>query len=173
MAARRWPQARSTMLCGIRRVEWGGQCSGEGSWPDPQIKLHGGGANRQSVGRQVSSGRDRSSDYGGVVVRCRSLSFTIIRVAQWCRAKARAPRSATSPLLRLPRHNWPFLPWWSSSYTLLVFINAHRKFRKRIDTVIAFTQKCSQVSYLSTGKQWLKRFIIHHHVSTNLIHQLD
>jgi hypothetical protein len=56
---------------------------------------------------------------------------------------------------------------------LLVFINAHRKFRKRMDTVIAFTGKYSKVSYLSIGKQWLKRLIIHHHVSTNLIYQLD
>jgi hypothetical protein len=57
--------------------------------------------------------------------------------------------------------------------SLLVFINAHRKFCKRTDTVIAFTQEYSRVSYLSTGKQWLKRLIIRHHVSTNLIHQLD
>jgi hypothetical protein len=57
--------------------------------------------------------------------------------------------------------------------TVLVFINAHRKFCKRTNTVIAFTREYSRVSYLSTGKQWLKRSIIHHHVSTNLIRQLD
>jgi hypothetical protein len=56
---------------------------------------------------------------------------------------------------------------------LLVFINAHRKFRKRTDTVIAFTQEYSRISYLSIVNQWLKRLIIHHHVSTNFIHQLD
>jgi hypothetical protein len=56
---------------------------------------------------------------------------------------------------------------------LLVFINAHRNFCKHTDTVIAFTREYSRVSNLSTGKQWLKRLIIHHHVSTNLIHQLN
>jgi hypothetical protein len=36
---------------------------------------------------------------------------------------------------------------------LLVFINAHRTFHKRTDTVTAFTREYSRVSYLSTGKQ--------------------
>jgi hypothetical protein len=58
-------------------------------------------------------------------------------------------------------------------YPLLVFINAQREFHKRIDTIIACTQEYSRVSYLSTRKQWLKKLIIHHHVSTNLIYQLD
>jgi hypothetical protein len=57
--------------------------------------------------------------------------------------------------------------------TLLVIVNAHRKFRKHTNTVIAFTRKYSRVSYLSIGKQWLKKLIIHHHASTNLIYQLD
>jgi hypothetical protein len=56
---------------------------------------------------------------------------------------------------------------------VLVIVNAHRKFRKHTDTVIAFTWEYSRVSYLSTGKQWLKKLIIHHHASTNLIYQLD
>ena len=34
---------------------------------------------------------------------------------------------------------------------LLVFVNAHRKIRKRMDTNVAFTRKDSRVSYLSTG----------------------
>ena len=34
---------------------------------------------------------------------------------------------------------------------LLVFVNAHRKIRKRMDTDVAFTQEYSRVSYLSTG----------------------
>jgi hypothetical protein len=41
-----------------------------------------------------------------------------------------------------------------TGWAMLVFINTYRKFCK------------------CTRKQWLKRFIIHHHVSTNLIHQL-
>jgi hypothetical protein len=40
----------------------------------------------------------------------------------------------------------------STSRGLLVFINAHRKFRKRTDTIMTFTQEYSKVSYLSTGK---------------------
>jgi hypothetical protein len=31
----------------------------------------------------------------------------------------------------------------------------------------SFHQEYSRVSYLSSGKQWLKKLIIHHHVSTN------
>jgi hypothetical protein len=50
---------------------------------------------------------------------------------------------------------------------LLVFVLAHREIRKRMDTVVAFTQEYSMVSYLSIGKQWLKNLIIDHHVSTN------
>jgi hypothetical protein len=42
-----------------------------------------------------------------------------------------------------------------------------------MDTIIAFTQEYSKVLYLSTGKQWLKKLIIHHHASTKLIYQLD
>jgi hypothetical protein len=45
-----------------------------------------------------------------------------------------------------------------TSKGLLVFYNAHRKFRKRTYTVIAFTQEYSRVSYLSIGKQWLKKW---------------
>jgi predicted unusual protein kinase regulating ubiquinone biosynthesis (AarF/ABC1/UbiB family) len=56
---------------------------------------------------------------------------------------------------------------------VLVIVNAHRKFLKCMDIVIAFTQEYSRVSYLSIGKQWLKKLIIHHHASTNLIYQLD
>ena len=37
---------------------------------------------------------------------------------------------------------------------VLVFINAHIEFHKHVDTVIAFTQEYSTVSYLSTRKQW-------------------
>jgi hypothetical protein len=58
-------------------------------------------------------------------------------------------------------------------YVVLVFYNAHRKFCKRTDTVIAFTQEYSRISYLFTGKQWLKKLIVHHYVSTNLVYQLD
>jgi hypothetical protein len=32
-----------------------------------------------------------------------------------------------------------------------------------MDTVVAFTK----LSYLPTGKQYLKKLIVHHHVSTN------
>ena len=32
-----------------------------------------------------------------------------------------------------------------------IFVNAHRKICKRIDTAVVFTQKYSRVSYLSTG----------------------
>jgi hypothetical protein len=56
---------------------------------------------------------------------------------------------------------------------MLVIVNARRKFHKRTDTIIAFTQEYSRVSYSSIGKQWLKKLIIHHHASTNLIYQLD
>jgi hypothetical protein len=58
-------------------------------------------------------------------------------------------------------------------YPLLVFTNTHREFCKRTDTIVACTQEYSRVSYLSTRKQWLKKLIIRHHVSTNLIYQLD
>jgi hypothetical protein len=56
---------------------------------------------------------------------------------------------------------------------VLVIVNAHRKFRKLTDIVIGFTREYSRVSYLSTGKQWLNKLIIHHHASTNLIYQVD
>jgi hypothetical protein len=36
-----------------------------------------------------------------------------------------------------------------------------------MDTTITFTQEYSKVSYLSIGKQWLKKLTIHHEVSTN------
>jgi hypothetical protein len=38
---------------------------------------------------------------------------------------------------------------------------------------IPLYREYSRVSYLFTGKQWLKKLIIRHHVFTNLIHQLD
>jgi hypothetical protein len=40
---------------------------------------------------------------------------------------------------------------------LLVFVNANREIRKRTDTIVVFTQEYSRVSYLSSGKQWLKK----------------
>ena len=46
-------------------------------------------------------------------------------------------------------------------------------FRKHTDTIIAFIREYSRVSYLSIGKQWLKSLIIYHHVSTNLIYQVN
>jgi hypothetical protein len=59
------------------------------------------------------------------------------------------------------------VPWCYAASELLVFVNANREFRKHTDTVVAFTQKYSRVSYLSSGKQWLKNLIVDHHVSTN------
>jgi hypothetical protein len=53
---------------------------------------------------------------------------------------------------------------------MLVFYNAYRKFCKCMKTIIAFTLEYSGVSYLSTGKQWLKKLIVHYHVSTNLVY---
>jgi hypothetical protein len=44
------------------------------------------------------------------------------------------------------------LPRQRCQKSLLVIVNAHRKFRKRTDTVIAFTREYSRVSYLSTRK---------------------
>jgi hypothetical protein len=49
----------------------------------------------------------------------------------------------------------------------------HKKFCKHMDTIIAFIWEYSKVSYLSTGKQWLKKLIVHRHVSTNLVYRLD
>jgi hypothetical protein len=50
---------------------------------------------------------------------------------------------------------------------MLVFVNANREIRKHTNTVVAFTQEYSKVSYLSLGKQWLKNLIVDHHVSTS------
>jgi hypothetical protein len=49
-------------------------------------------------------------------------------------------------------------------------------FRKCTEhTIVAFYQEQTRYHYLyfTTGKQGLKNLIIHHHVSTNLVNQLD
>jgi hypothetical protein len=51
--------------------------------------------------------------------------------------------------------------------SLLVFVNANREIHKRTYTIVSFTQEYSRVSYLSSGKQWLKKLINNHFVSTN------
>jgi hypothetical protein len=52
--------------------------------------------------------------------------------------------------------------------SLLVFFRRTQINLQAQDTVVAFTREYSRVSYLSIGKQWLKKLIVHHHVSTNL-----
>jgi hypothetical protein len=51
--------------------------------------------------------------------------------------------------------------------SLLVFVNVNREIRKHMDIIVTFTQEYFRVSYLSSGKQWLKNLIVDHHVSTN------
>lgn len=47
---------------------------------------------------------------------------------------------------------------------MLAFVNVNRKIRKHTDTEVAFTQEYSEVSYLSSEKQWLKNLIVDIHV---------
>ena len=55
----------------------------------------------------------------------------------------------------------------------LVYVNAPDKIRKRTDTVVAFTQEYSRVSYLSSGKQRVNNLIIDSHASTNIENWLN
>jgi hypothetical protein len=40
---------------------------------------------------------------------------------------------------------------WTLFRSPLLIVNAHKKFHKRTNTIIAFTREYSRVSYLSTG----------------------
>ena len=73
------------------------------------------------------------------------------------------------------KDTWTNLVRFQNSYrslatapeSLLVFVNTNREIHKCTDIVVAFTHEYFKVSYLSTGKQWLKKLIVNHHVSTN------